>query len=154
MAALSQRRCVFASPVAPNGEIDVRLTAGTARFATQSDQMAVAICRVWRLRPARSLQDLPGGFRGRRGTHRGCLLHFQPVDATGSRAIVSRALSSKDGFRGLPLRLPTRETWWFARAGGQTGPLSLGKAKGGSLSTTTSSNHPTITIRQTRTGAP
>ena len=36
VAALSQGAHAFGSPVAPKGEIDVRLTAGTARFAPQA----------------------------------------------------------------------------------------------------------------------
>ena len=68
VAALSQGAHAFGSPVAPKGEIDVRLTAGTARFAPQASiKWQSAGRRVRRRDPARSHQDLSGGSgRGRR----------------------------------------------------------------------------------------
>src|SRR5258708_3686606 len=64
VAALSQRKYVFGSPVAPSSEIDVRLTAGTARFAPQSSikwrsQSAVSGDFV-RLDPSKTYQEVLG----------------------------------------------------------------------------------------------
>ena len=64
VAALSQRKYVFGSPVAPSGEIDVRLTAGSARFAPQSSikwrpQSAVSGDSV-RLDPSKTYQEVLG----------------------------------------------------------------------------------------------
>src|SRR5258708_30873025 len=64
VAALSQTRYVLGSPVAPSGEIDVRLTAGTARFAPQAAikwraQSGVSGDSI-RLDPSKTYQEVLG----------------------------------------------------------------------------------------------
>src|SRR5260370_7595875 len=64
VAALSRGTYLFGSPVAPNGEIDVRLTAGTARFAPQASikwqsQSGVSGDSI-RLDPSKTYQEVLG----------------------------------------------------------------------------------------------
>src|SRR5260370_23042666 len=64
VAALSQGTYLFGSPVAPNSEIEVRLTAGTARFAPQASiklqsQSGVSGDSV-RLDPSQTYQEVLG----------------------------------------------------------------------------------------------
>jgi len=104
VAALSQGAYAFGVPAAPKGEIDVRLTAGAARFAPQASvkwqSLAGMSGATILLDPTKAYQEVLGV--GAALTEAACYM-FNRFASAGPRTVVSRALSSfGDGFRRLP----------------------------------------------------